>query len=1283
MPDQAFWRLSNAGNGQPGPVQTIELNEQLTGKWAVVTDIPPDTDYQLSLVSATGPWENRRTLPMNAIPADRIPVIHEAFNGRGVAKPAIYYEDRRDEFADPVTHPHIMGVTHRTVKSGRFTDPTVWDTGTVPGAGSVWAVAAGHVLVGDNNSDVIFKDALVEFGGTFRLANDTDTKWRLDTFMSMTNLILVDKGVSATPGKTKHQFIWHIQQAPGTTTRGGLMAMGKVRIHGAKKKSFLRVGLSAEQIALGETAPAVKAGATRVYLPGLSQSGWRIGQRLMFGGTQHQPLATSDPQWTGPTSYYSPHRNKTGVLNRWQFGQEEERIISGFDGDWALFDTPLVYDHIGIQRTLPRGQVITIAPVVGNPSQSIEFRGASAALDGHLDPAADLTDLQKRAHPMFMGDPDVDVRYCSWRSMGRTSTDPTLVVNGLPATMPSTAGQIQSLLTSQGGAPIANPNNVRGRYAGPHIHWCGGPYLDSPLIPCIGVTVWASLDEPPLPGWGITQHASRVAIEDCFVFNCRGASFVSELGNENGQWARNLAMFCRGDGEGHGFSDRHETHDNMNGAAGVGFENQSRMILMHGNIAVSCRYAYLWHAQKSSMVKRQIRDIDMRFLDGTRKGLGLGNSDRLNESIGPWRAQIPPFIDNEAHACEIGFEVTHRLSGMDWAIDQTPMLLENYHCLDVKFPFRIPEYSNNYYVKDCLWKAPAAGGVAAALGNVSYGWNFANIHAEGYQTKFVDEGAGVNYDGFFIDIADTPGAFTNAPTMTRTGLTSSAAWNVMGDAEVIDANSGRPRRYKPITTADLPQPYPAKPYGYGGELPAGYTFPKPGEPPYFIPGNIMDPSRPADWNPVTSGGDGRGNGRYHGAVVDSVGVRRWPDGQSSENNLANFVVRAYRTLDLLQSEQLLQRWGCWWDGATLKSRAWFPIADRSTHVRAMFHIDFTVNVMDPKMIAEHLRDSPAPAPDWPDKLEAVPEHQQPLVPETRTLSFLSRTRAEAVADQQLSLPLVVDGANVRFSIVGGADAAAFGIAARQLQWASNGTRARNGGDANGDNVYEVIVRAQDAWGNSVDTPHQVVVVPSARVSAEVLDSFARADENLEANPAYLRLRGPAGAFAIRSNKVDQILTSSPAPLYDLGSLGSSDQHFLYQMAASGPGGLVFRKEDENNYLLWRGDILSMCKAGVTTELARYWGTFGTGRVIVKDDLVAIGTYHTGYKETTFRYPRNGYYTNVTPLEHDPRSFPGAVRLPADAPRGTNYGLLGGTSTKTGFLTTLEARRMPAVGYPAI
>ena len=1246
-----YYRLTNQGDGNPGPVQTVQSDAQITGNWAVVSGIPPDTDYQVSLVSANGPWQDRRTRPVSVIPSDRVPVQRTTRGGRPNAIPARFYDDARTEFIDPIEHPHIMGITHRTIKSGRFTDPTTWDTGTVPGTGSVWAVSNGHVLIGDNNSDVIFKDALIERHGTFRLAQDTETRWRLDTMMAMGNFVAVDHGISATPGKPKHEFIFHIQEAPGASTRGGLMTMGPVRLHGAKKKSFLRLGLTS-----GQSAPAVMAGATTAYLPGLSDAGWHVGQTIIFGGTEYVPLR-SDPQYTGPPQYHYPQRNSTRQMNQFQFGQEEQRVIVDIDGDMVTFDSPLIYDHTGITETLPQGQVVTISPVVANPCHSIEFRSASAAEDSALDSTADLSDLQKRAHTMFMRHADVDTRYASFKNLGRTDVNPTLWVHGWAGGGP--------LLDGPGGNPIANPINVRGRYP-IHFHWAGGPYMASPQINAIGLTSWAPIDEVPIPGWAFTQHSTRMAVEDCFTFNVRGAGFVSELGNETGHWVDCLAMFTRSDGEGHGWGDRHEELNNHNGAGGIGFENQSRMIRMKNCVAVSCRYGYLWHAQRSNLGGRVIRDIDIHYADGLVQGVHhVWDLNSFNDFVSPVKPQIPLFEGNECQAVRIGFEIIHRLGSPENTRDSSPMLMERYHCLRTVRAFSVPQYSFNYYINDSLWKGPTGrASSAAVLGNVTFAWNFANIKLIDYVTQFVDSGAGLNYDGFFIDIEWVNGDnFTNAPIETRSGLTSHPAWNVMGDAEVIDANSGRLRRYKPITAADLPQPYPAAPYGFGGVLPPGYTFPQPGELPYFI---LADNS-----NTTIGFGTGRNRGSVHGMIVDCVGVRRWPDGQSSETPLQNTSVKGPTSLVFIQPEQLVQRWGCWDDAGTLKTRVWFPMADRYTHARDFYHIDFTITGNAPEGFVEaHILDGPMPKPEWPDKLEYAPEEQPPLQPVAQDIRFLSNTDLRAVSGQPMAHKLLTDCVNVRFSILPGLDADDFQIMHQALRWAQNGTR-ENGN-------YSCTVRVMDVWGNTRDQVHTVSVVPDTFVD-QVQDNFTASDGTTLEDHGWTRLRGDADVGVINNNRLEVAFTPSVRTEYLKDRLTSSDMSIRYSFSQTNHlNYLIFRVVDENNWLGiarsdWPGNTirLAACIDGSITIIGHYQNQ---GANICR--LLLQGRRITLAKLGNNPWPVFSLGGSLTALENDTLSYPSTMLLPEQIngvplPNGTGVGV-SVREARTSWLNHLNA-----------
>ena len=429
-----------------------------------------------------------------------------------------------------------------TVKSGRWSDPTVWDTGTVPGAGAMAHIMAPHQIIYDRESDVILEDVMSEMGSKLTWDSAKETRLRANTVMLSGITEIVDKGLSATPGKPKHEIVFHpiAGKDPGAGMGLGAVFKGPTRIHGYAKKGHLRSGNI-----------SIPAGATTIHVPGLATSGWQVGDELVILGTEYVLPATSDPQYSGPTQYYyAKNGNNLAVqtMNSYQFGQDEQRRIVSRDlsAETITLNAPLDFAHAGMTGTLKDGQVITVLPVIANVSRSIRFRTATAEEDGHLDPYADITVLQKRAHLMFMRQPDVDLRYFETKNMGRTSTDPSLWVNGLPYRVDGR--EITPLLGAQGGVPLADPDNVRGRYA-IHLHWCGGPYHSSPMVPLIGATAWAPIGGVPIPGWGIAQHSTRAAIEDCVISNVRGAGLVSEIGNETGQWVNNVVTGVRGDGD--------------------------------------------------------------------------------------------------------------------------------------------------------------------------------------------------------------------------------------------------------------------------------------------------------------------------------------------------------------------------------------------------------------------------------------------------------------------------------------------------------------------------------------------------------------------------------------------------------------------------------------------------------------------------------------------------------------------------------------------------------------
>ncbi|OJH46178.1 hypothetical protein [Paracoccus sp. SM22M-07] len=1255
MPITIEWRIADQ-DGAPGPINTI-IGPDGDG---VVTLLPSDTDVQVR-AAGESQWTDLRTLPAPVDP-DAVPVMRQTFGGRPNVIPMRFYEDGQNELIDPATHPHIMGFTHTAIRDGFWSDPTLWDAGTVPGPGAVVSIGSNTVFY-DHFSDDILKDLLVPMGGRFELATWAETRLRLDYWMTMGVVNLTDTKESSTAGAPKHEIIFHASEAPGATTRLGAMFMGPTRIRGTEKRGHLR--LADLQVA---------AGATELPLTGLAASGWRIGDTLHILGTEYVPLVSTDPQWTGPDQYYASGNGQQS-LNEFQFGQDEERTIVAINGDVVTLDAPLTYTHAGTSGVLKDGQVLTIRPVVANVCRSIRFRTASAEEDGTLDPNADLTDLQKRAHMMFHRCPDVDVRYFEAKNMARTSTDPTLFVGGLPYKCARAGGEvtIQPITDVAGGTPLANPLNVRGRYA-VHFHWCGGPYATSPLIHCIGLSCWAPIGEVPQPGWALTQHGTRMTIEDCVVSNVRGAGMVSELGNETGQWLDNVVTGARSDGDGDGWGSRQEYYSNQNGSQGAAYENQSRAILMHGNIAGSSRYAYIWHAQKDNSQKRSQRDIDLRMVDGMHHGVNFNLELNRDEVIGNINVQIPPMLDCEAHACRRGFAVIHR-QGDGRHYDKTPLLVERFLTLNVPFSFDVPEYSNSYDMKDCLIQAPdpiMSGSFGFAFGNVTWDWNVSNSLVRNCDTAFRNSGAGINYEGHFIDIiTENCTRFSNTDETafsTIANITAQPWWNVMGDAfaHPTDPNKGVPRVWKNEDSVNLPLPYPLEPYGR--KLPAGYPAVNPGDTPYFVLGdgtNGAATTTPVAIDLTLTAGTGRSRGRFHGIIRDSVGDRRYPDWQSSESFPNNLTIKSHRTFGKLQPEQVVRRWGCWNDNGVWKTRTWFMGADRFTHVRFSFHADWTLVGFPEEFLLQHELDGPSESPEWPDKPERANAKPLPFGPVEEPIRFLSRTTLEAVDGQPLTHSLRPNRVASSMSIVGGADAAQFRVSMQQLQWVGGGTRSLSPAtDADADNVFEVVVRVMDAWGQTHDQAHQVKLISSDRVSPAILENFTRANEPMTANPNYVVTAGVGSVFQIVSNKLS-VLTNGVAggpSVLDMGSLGTSDQEVHASLRGGNGPMIALRMEDPNNFIGFRRGLyesfneMLMIKDGVLTKVCEFenWGHTWFKIRLVDNRVDFIKTVGAG--EEMSAYPKADKMLALRSLENDPHSAPSTFLLPDNAPKGTNVGV---------------------------
>jgi hypothetical protein len=868
----------------------------------------------------------------------RIPQITTKIGGRPAVVPQSYFDAMATEASDPNMHPSLGPYTATAVKSGNWSDPTLWSTGSVPGESASVNLGA-HFVTYDVASTVKIKHIHNSHGGIFERAPGS-VLW-VSTQM-FHGIYIEGEADAPIPSSNPTQTVYWYSDAPGQTVKFGLVCMGPARMRGETKKHYL------------QGATNLVAGATTVQLIGVSTANWKVGDEICIGATESSAPATSDPTYTGPTSFTGSWNGSTSTqtqLQGFKTSQDEPRTITAINGDVITLNAPLTYNHMVYSTTLPRGQSVTVRPVVANFTRSIQHRAEVAS-----------NVLQQRPHMMFMHDDDVDVRYVDVLNFGRTATDPSLHV-------PTASGGKPVLLN---GVDLADTNNVRGRY-GFHIHGTGA-FFGRKMVVVQGLVVRGqngpALTAIPVPGWGITHHNSRAAIEDCITYNVRGAGIVSELGNEIGQWVNNLSMWNRGDGFRTSWSSRQESHQNHNGHMGAAYENQARGILQHGNIATSSHFGWMYQQQATNALPRASDKFSLRYKDpmteGGKNGIIDGAYGQDNDTYGIEQEQIPDFHDNTCFNVGTGFFVAHRQ--FTDRCDQSVMFAKRFHCIGTNRPLDLHNYTFYYSFYDSFWRGPGNGS-AATIGGNTFGMNWVNMKVENFTNGFVDEGLGYNYNGFWIDIAfaNVATPFNNNKTYptSQTDVPSEHYfWNVMGPWTITNDSTpnpgftAKPRIWSSISSASLPTTYPSVPRGLGGVKPAGAA----------TPSFTLSPT--AD---TTTGPTGHNTISLSGTIVDHVGVRKWPDGYVTFAQLENYgPLGAHRNQHTTGTE-LVEMNGCFNDNGVWKCRLWFNLDERRDGNYLQFPIDITLTGFDPAFLAANTVDPDATKPALPLALESIDE----------------------------------------------------------------------------------------------------------------------------------------------------------------------------------------------------------------------------------------------------------------------------------------------------------------------
>lgn len=373
--------------------------------------------------------------------------------------------------------------TVKSLANGAWSSPSTWSTGRVPGADDAVLIETGTSVTYDVSSDVSLR--CVRVNGRLAFDPSANTRIKVGTVLVMEGAVL-EIGTAAhpiDPARTAEIIIANrpIDRATDPEQFGtSLIGLGTVTIHGAPRTpTFVR--LAREPLA-GQSAVVTERAV----------SGWRPGDRLVVPDTRQLKASgrgrNENPQWEEPV---------VGALG---------------DGSIGLV-AALAFDHKGARNA---DGVLEFLPHVGNLSRNVIIRSENPA--------------GTRGHVMFVTRANVDIRYATFRDLGRTTIKP------LDLSRVDEWGVLQHFGTNQ-----------IGRYA-LHFHHVSGPTpapANGYQFTAIGNTIEGAIK------WAVVVHASHYGlVADNVVYNTAGAGIVTEDGSESfNVIERNFAVRAEGEGE--------------------------------------------------------------------------------------------------------------------------------------------------------------------------------------------------------------------------------------------------------------------------------------------------------------------------------------------------------------------------------------------------------------------------------------------------------------------------------------------------------------------------------------------------------------------------------------------------------------------------------------------------------------------------------------------------------------------------------------------------------------
>ncbi|REK11180.1 MAG: hypothetical protein DWQ37_14705 [Planctomycetota bacterium] len=368
--------------------------------------------------------------------------------------------------------------TITNVRSGSWSDPTVWSEGRLPWTGDRVVIAKNTVVLYSIQRAARL-DAL-EINGSLVISRVSSTRMYVGdvTVMPTGRLQIGAPGHEVSPSVKAELIIAdkpHDFEADPQQFGTGLLAFGKVAIYGTPVASTWQ-RLVREPV----------AGATYLELEKFPTS-WKPGDTLVLPDTRQVPSTDIE-------------RFRNNEIP----GEWERVVIEAIIGKRVYLKSPLQFDHLGAR----------------NPDGELELLPHVALLDRNVIIRSENSE-GTRGHTLFAARAKVDINHVHFLDLGRTDA----------------LKRIDNTHLDEYGNVVHIGKNQIARYA-VHFHHLMGPEDNTDLggqqYRFVGNTVENSKK------WAVAVHGTNFGLVDSnVVYHAQGAGIVTEDGSEIGNMISN------------------------------------------------------------------------------------------------------------------------------------------------------------------------------------------------------------------------------------------------------------------------------------------------------------------------------------------------------------------------------------------------------------------------------------------------------------------------------------------------------------------------------------------------------------------------------------------------------------------------------------------------------------------------------------------------------------------------------------------------------------------------